>query len=274
MMNKKTLIIATISAALFSTQAFALATPSKSRLDGRIQYVNYSEHNVTKIKAVNGFITTITFAEGETVSNYGSGYSTAWEFAAADNHFFLKPKDKEATTNIIIVTNRHVYSIDVQLIDDEKDATYQLVYKYPGDEAKIRARSAEKKKLSDELERTDPNVTEERPVGNYQYTMNFGKDEGSRDLAPALVYDNGQFTYFRFNSQKDVPAIYRVSADGESLVNSHVEKGVLVVHGVYKEYRLRAGKSVVGVYNENYRGGDLQPASGTTVKTVTREVIK
>lgn len=274
MMNKKTLIIAAISAALFSTQAFALATPSKSRLDGRIQYVNYSEHNVTKIKAVNGFITTITFAEGETVSNYGSGYSTAWEFAAADNHFFLKPKDKEATTNIIIVTNRHVYSIDVQLIDDEKDATYQLVYKYPGDEAKIRARSAEKKKLSDELERTDPNVTEERPVGNYQYTMNFGKDEGSRDLAPALVYDNGQFTYFRFNSQKDVPAIYRVSADGESLVNSHVEKGVLVVHGVYKEYRLRAGKSVVGVYNENYRGGDLQPASGTTVKSVTREVIK
>ncbi len=274
MMNKKTLIIAAISAALFSTQAFALATPSKSRLDGRIQYVNYSEHNVTKIKAVNGFITTITFAEGETVSNYGSGYSTAWEFAAADNHFFLKPKDKEATTNIIIVTNRHVYSIDVQLIDDEKDATYQLVYKYPGDEAKIRARSAEKKKLSDELERTDPNVAEDRPVGNYQYTMNFGKDEGSRDLAPALVYDNGQFTYFRFNSQKDVPAIYRVSADGESLVNSHVEKGVLVVHGVYKEYRLRAGKSVVGVYNENYRGGDLQPASGTTVKTVTREVIK
>ena len=37
---------------------------------------------------------------------------------------------------------------------------------------------------------------------------------------------------------------------------------------------VRAGKSVVGVYNENYRGGDLQPASGTTVKTVTREVIK
>ena len=92
-----------MSAALFSSQAFALATPSKSKLDGRIQYVNYSEHNVTKIKAVNGFITTITFAPGEAVSNYGSGYSTAWEFAAADNHFFLKPKDKEATTNIIIV---------------------------------------------------------------------------------------------------------------------------------------------------------------------------
>ena len=273
-MFKRSLLVAVMSAALFSSQAFALATPSKSKLDGRIQYVNYSEHNVTKIKAVNGFITTITFAPGEAVSNYGSAYSTAWEFAAADNHFFLKPKDKEATTNIIIVTNRHIYSIDVQLVDDEKSATYQLVYKYPEDEAKLKERKANTKKLTDELERTDPNVAEDRPVGNYQYTMNFGKDEGSRDLAPALVYDNGQFTYFRFNSQKDVPAIYRVSADGESLVNSHVEKGVLVVHGVYKEYRLRAGKSVVGVYNENYRGGDLQPASGTTVKSVTREVIK
>lgn len=273
-MFKRSLLVAVMSAALFSSQAFALATPSKSKLDGRIQYVNYSEHNVTKIKAVNGFITTITFAPGEAVSNYGSGYSTAWEFAAADNHFFLKPKDKEATTNIIIVTNRHIYSIDVQLVDDEKSATYQLVYKYPEDEAKIKERKENTKKLTDELERTDPNVSEDRPVGNYQYTMNFGKDAGSRDLAPALVYDNGQFTYFRFNSQKDFPAIYRVSSDGESLVNSHVEKGVLVVHGVYKEYRLRAGISVVGVYNENYRGGDLQPASGTTVKSVTREVIK
>ena len=103
--------------------------------------------------------------------------------------------------------------------------------------------------------------------------MNFGKDAGSQDLAPALVYDNGQFTYFRFNSQKDFPAIYRVSSDGESLVNSHVEKGVLVVHGVYKEYRLRAGKSVVGVKNEKYRGGDLQAACGNTVSSVSREVI-
>lgn len=61
-MFKKSLLVAVMSAALFSSQAFALATPSKSKLDGRIQYVNYSEHNVTKIKAVNGFITTITFA--------------------------------------------------------------------------------------------------------------------------------------------------------------------------------------------------------------------
>ncbi|MGN0916022.1 MAG: P-type conjugative transfer protein VirB9 [Succinivibrio sp.] len=273
-MVHKSLLTAVISAALFSSQAFALATPSNSKLDSRIQYVNYSEHNVTKIKAVNGYITTITFSSGETVSNYGSGYSTAWEFAAADNHFFLKPKDKEATTNIVIVTNKHTYSIDVELVADEKAATYLLVYKYPEDEAKLKERKAHIKKLTDELERTDPNVAEERPVGNYQYTMNFGKDEGSLDLAPALVYDNGQFTYFRFNSQKDFPAIYRVSSDGESIVNSHVEKGVLVVHGVYKEYRLRAGKSVVGVYNENYSGGDLQPASGTTVSSVSREVIK
>ena len=157
-MFKRSLLVAVMSAALFSSQAFALATPSKSKLDGRIQYVNYSEHNVTKIKAVNGFITTITFAPGEAVSNYGSGYSTAWEFAAADNHFFLKPKDKEATTNIIIVTNRHIYSIDVQLVDDEKSATYQLVYKYPEDEAKLIAQelydcSVESAKLDERMQK-------------------------------------------------------------------------------------------------------------------------
>lgn len=32
-----------------------------------------------------------------------------------------------------------------------------------------------------------------------------------------------------------------------------MEDGWLVLHGVYEEVRLRAGKAVVGIYNENYQ---------------------
>ena len=76
------------TAALLSGSADALDVPTKSRSDGRIQYVDYKANDVTRINAVNGYITTITFSPGETVVNYGSGYSTAWEFAASENHFF------------------------------------------------------------------------------------------------------------------------------------------------------------------------------------------
>lgn len=103
----------------------------------------------------------------------------------------------------------------MQLVDDEKSATYQLVYKYPEDEAKLKERKANTKKLTDELERTDPNVSDDRPVGNYQYTMNFGKDADSRDLAPALVYDNGQFTYLDSILRK----MFLLSTEFQQMVN-------------------------------------------------------
>ena len=228
---KKTILAVLMTTALLSGSADALDVPTKSRSDGRIQYVDYKANDVTRINAVNGYITTITFSPGETVVNYGSGYSTAWEFAASENHFFLKAA--------MIAENR-----------------------------------ARQKAIDNELNKDDPNLLEERPLGNYQYTMNFGKDKGSEALAPTLVFDDNNFTYFKFQSQRDFPAIYRVTPDGESMVNYHVEKGVLIVHGVFPEFRLRAGKAVVGIYNENYQGGSLVPSSGTTIKGIEREVNK
>ena len=271
---KKTILAVLMTTALLSGSADALDVPTKSRSDGRIQYVDYKANDVTRINAVNGYITTITFSPGETVVNYGSGYSTAWEFAASENHFFLKPKDKNGTTNLVIVTNKHVYSIDVHLVTDDKKATYQLLYRYPAEAAMIAENRARQKAIDNELNKDDPNLLEERPLGNYQYTMNFGKDKGSEALAPTLVFDDNNFTYFKFQSQRDFPAIYRVTPDGESMVNYHVEKGVLIVHGVFPEFRLRAGKAVVGIYNENYQGGSLVPSSGTTIKGIEREVNK
>ena len=234
---KKTILAVLMTTALLSGSADALDVPTKSRSDGRIQYVDYKANDVTRINAVNGYITTITFSPGETVVNYGSGYSTAWEFAASENHFFLK-------------------------------------YRYPAEAAMIAENRARQKAIDNELNKDDPNLLEERPLGNYQYTMNFGKDKGSEALAPTLVFDDNNFTYFKFQSQRDFPAIYRVTPDGESMVNYHVEKGVLIVHGVFPEFRLRAGKAVVGIYNENYQGGSLVPSSGTTIKGIEREVNK
>ena len=133
----------------------------------------------------------------------------------------------------MIVTNKHVYSIDVHLVSGDKKATYQLLYRYPAEAAMIAENRARQKAIDNELNKDDPNLLEERPLGNYQYTMNFGKDKGSEALAPTLVFDDNNFTYFKFQSQRDFPAIYRVTPDGESMVNYHVEKGVLIVHGVF-----------------------------------------
>ncbi|WP_301089439.1 TrbG/VirB9 family P-type conjugative transfer protein, partial [Turicimonas muris] len=100
---KKILILLLLAASSFNS-VFALDKPQSGREDKRVFYTDYKPDEIYPISAVNGLITTIIFEPGETVKNFGSGFSTAWEFAARENHFFLKPKEKQGTTNLVVVT--------------------------------------------------------------------------------------------------------------------------------------------------------------------------
>jgi type IV secretory pathway VirB9-like protein len=99
------------------------------------------------------------------------------------------------------------------------------------------------------------------------------KKKRSRAIAPALAYDDGNFTYLKFPANRDFPAVFLVAPDGsESLVNTHVEGDVLVVHRVTQKLVLRHGRLVVGVFNEAFDPDGRPPVKGTTVPGVTREI--
>lgn len=273
------LLLAGLGLSLSST-VFALQVPTSSSLDHRIQKITYNDQNVTRVNAANGFITTIIFAQGEKVVNYGSGYSTAWEFATSDNQFFLKPKDKDGTTNLVIVTNKRIYNFDIYLVENSNLATYKLTFNYPAEKKQIDAQKLKEDELKAALKAPDPNISTNPHLKNCYYSMNFGESQGSRHIAPILAFDDGLFTYFKFKPNTDFPAIYSVSSDGESLVNSHIEQNTLIVHGVYPEYRFRAGSDVVGVYNDHFDKGlkhsstkyDQTVDANSTVKDVSRSI--
>lgn len=237
---------------IYADTAFALAIPQKSKQDQRIQFISYSPDNVVKVNAGNGLITTIVFSPNEQITNFGSGYSTAWEFATDNNQFFLKPKDKDATTNLVIVTNKRIYSFDINLVEKSSNVTYKLVFNYPDEQAQLEKAALEKARLESQLNAPDPNIYADPHLNNCNYTMNFGETPSSKLIAPISAFDDGLFTYLKFKPNTDFPAVYRVSADGEAIINTHIENETLVIHGVYPEFRLRAGKDVVGIYNEDY----------------------
>ena len=93
-----------------------------------------------------------------------------------------------------------------------------------------------------------------------------------KTIAPIKAFDDNRFTYLKFKEQTDFPAAYRVQDGEETLLNSHVEDGWLVLHGVYEEVRLRAGKAVVGIYNENYQGGGASDKRAVSVKGLYRQI--
>ena len=287
----KSLLALSIGLTLTASADNAASWPTRAKEDARMQYVDYSVNNVTQINAVTGLITTISFEPGETVVNYGSGYSTAWEFSTAGNQFFLKPKAEQATTNLVVITDRRTYLFDVRLTWDKKKTTYHLQFKYP-EEEKRRAEALQlaKEKAQKRQQMMDQpiidakavspyvgNGTKETPKDsgfNWKYTMNFGSSDVSKSIAPTAVYDDGLFTVIRFDKLSDLPAVYRVlGEDGETLVNRHIdESGALIIRGVYPELRLRAGSGVVGIYNEGYGTQARTPVNGSTLPGMTRTI--
>ena len=105
--------------------------------------------------------------------------------------------------------------------------------------------------------------------------MNFELAEGpaSQDIVPTLIFDDGRFTYLRFPSNREVPAVFHVLGDGsETLVNARMEGDLLVIDRVSRRLMLRAASAVVGVWNEAFDPDGVPPERGTTVSGVQRDL--
>lgn len=273
-----------------ATAAQAADVPVGSRYDGRIQYVNYNEGDVVIVRALPGLGARIVFAADEEILDVASGFTQGWEFSDRRNILYVKPKSiktgsgQEAIvmapeagkwdTNLMVTTNRRMYDFDLKLLPgggnsgkapQNQRVAYRVEFKYPEDEAAARARAADKAKAQAKLD--------EKPAPrNWAYSMQVG--DASDGIAPTMAYDDGRFTYLKFPNNRDFPAVFIVAADkSESLVNTHVDKDVLVVHRVARELVLRLGNAVVGVYNDKYDVDGLPPTDGTTVPGVKRVIV-
>ena len=153
------LSLSALALSLSSGSVSALDTPAVSKLDRRLYTTTYEENQVYPIYAVNGLVTSIVFAEDEMVDVHTSGFSTAWEFAARGNHFFLKPRAKEGSTNLVVITNKRTYHFDLRLGWNRKTATYELAFTYPEEEAAKRAAESEKECVEARLKISAANPT-------------------------------------------------------------------------------------------------------------------
>jgi type IV secretion system protein VirB9 len=93
----------------------------------------------------------------------------------------------------------------------------------------------------------------------------------SEDIVPALIFDDGRFTYLRFPGNREVPAVFHVLGDNsETLVNARMEDDLLVVDRVSRRLMLRAGSAVVAIWNDAFDLDGVPPDRGTTVPGVRR----
>jgi type IV secretion system protein VirB9 len=281
-----------------SMPAAAQVSNAAQASDPRLREVVYDPRAVVTIPVKRGVVTLVMLDADEAIAEVAAGLGgdctkaeAAWCIAAqpGGRNLFVKPKSTASAANTVaVVTDRRSHSFRfVVLADgDPKPPVYRLAVKAPAARTIGLARQALRDGLPLSMLAplaalppvpTPPNpqqvVTErlqaKAQVLNSSYSLAEGK--ASEDIVPALVFDDGRFTYLRFPGNREVPAVFHVLGDGsETLVNARMEDDLLVVDRVSRRLMLRAGSAVVAVWNDAFDLDGVPPDRGTTVPGVRR----
>jgi type IV secretion system protein VirB9 len=258
----------------FSEPTLALQQPSPGQRDARVRTVTYDPANVVKVNGVIRASTQVVFADDEEVAHVAIGDSVAWEVAPAGSILFLKPREKHPPTNLQVVTTRadgrkRSYQLELSISETSLADSYFVVrFAYPGDEIDRRRAEAAARGAEREGALIDQTFDLHHAYGarNWRFSA-----QGSIDLEPEAVFDDGKETTFRFAGNREIPAIYLINSDGsESLVPKDVRGELVVVHATAKEFRLRKGGNVLCIYNEAFDAIGVNPGTNTTSPSVAR----
>jgi len=263
-MRKILPIIALCSLTLCTTvTSHAAAIPQGTSADGRVKTVVYNENDVVSLRGHYGYQTTISFATQEKIQNISIGDSVSWQVVPnkAGNILFIKPVENNATTNMTVITDRRIYNFELTSAQAysarDNNITYMMKFIYADDSVYNYSYDSDNATNFGAASQTPYAPTTQiassgiSSVGtpkdlNFDYTF-----KGDENIAPSTVFDNGEFTYFKFSDLSDLPAVFEVDKDlNESVVNYHIEDGYLIVERLSKQFTLRHGDDEACVFNE------------------------
>jgi type IV secretion system protein VirB9 len=233
--------VAALLLALGAAPAFAEAIPAPGRTDPRIRTVAYNRDNVTAIDATYGTSTMIELQPDEKIETLALGDSMAWKVEPnrKGNIIFVKPIDKNAQSNLNVVTDRRIYSFILRSnLRPPNGQLYEVRFRFPNEEADARLIAAAKERAA------YPNLKDFN-IANANSDYGY---KGSPANKPVAVFDDGTKTWFRFEGE--TPAIYIVDAErNEALVNFRTEGPFVVVDKVGPQWTLRNGAESTCVFN-------------------------
>jgi type IV secretion system protein VirB9 len=227
----------------------ALAAPSRADV---IETYDYAPDKIYPVRTGLGITTQIALDPDEAVTDFSTGFSSGWDLTRRDNVFYLKPRNVDVDTNLVIRTATHSYLFELRVVSTNwksldqarRDGVqYRILFAYPAD-TRFAAKPVAAPALGSRLE----------PGRHYDFNYDVATTSHEHWLVPDAVYDDGRFTYIRLQDvagmpTSNFPAVFaRERVEGEDfVVNTTVDGDTLVVHGTYPYLVLRHGGSVVGL---------------------------
>ena len=206
---------------------------------------DYTDNSIYEIYARKNYLTTLRLQEGEKIQFFAGGDTERWAIEESQGGkgnrpvVFIKPsieeEEDDMLTNIIIVTDRHMYFLNIQLSDERYNPLVE--WRYPN-EAKIIREAQERN--------TTVIGTDDLTKLNYGYNWN-----RNSVLSPMQVFDNGEHTFIVLKDRtKEIPAIYVKGVDGHiSFVTPKINGKYITIDRVTEEITLEIGKQKLKIRN-------------------------
>ena len=210
---------------------------------GSVYRFEYKPESLYEINCKAGYITDIALKPGEGVVHIAAGDTSQWmvDRSAVGNvtHIYIKPKVKEARTNMIINTQLHSYRL---VLNSTDTYTPMVDWTFTDEEAA----AAEKIERSEEIKkafRSECSSSDEGVKLNFAYKLK-NKENVDESIYPKTIFDDGIRTYIVIpkNNRYDLPVLYNVEHDGKlTLVNYRVKGSMMIADRCFKHARLSFG---------------------------------
>lgn len=226
------LIAAALGAATWAAPALAEVTPSAGRHDSRVRNAVYQDGQVYRVNVGMMRVTSVEFGPGEEIVSIVAGDTEGFNFdgVPGGRALVVKPTVAGGSTNMTVYTNRRAYYLHL----NEVGARADYVVRFGGG---VTAQAPRTVAAEPQNKRLNPTT----PWGGYAASK--------RNAAlPLQVWDDGDFTYFRFPRGAQLPAIFKTSSGPERTVNSTtLPDGTIRVSGIspYWVLRIAATETVI-----------------------------
>lgn len=241
--------------AIAAANASARAPSRQDAFVGGLQVFTWSPGRVFEIWTTPLRVTTLSLGPGETLTAKAAGDTVRWLIAetvsgsgeALRTHVLLKPLEQGLQTNLVLMTNKRVYLIDLK--SGPADAFNAAVAwePVPAPVADPHAEHAELK--GDPFSGpVDPAITlQDQSLSQEVFDARYRIETRGRRVrwTPTAVFNDGQRTFIAFNAdlQRDeAPALFVLAPDGEAQMVNYRQIGSLyIVDRVFDQAELRLG---------------------------------
>lgn len=221
----------------------ALEEPTAHGYINAVQVYPFTDSALYRLYAAPEQVTDIALQQGETLSSVSAGDTVRWVVGDTTSgtgtdrqvHVLVKPFAADLTTNLIIMTNRRSYHLEMQSTDRTSMAA--ISWTYPQDQL---VALQQQNKAADAVAPIAENVA----LTDLHFRYEISGDHPP--WRPVHAFDDGSKVYIEFPAhidQGEAPPLFVVGPRGDNqLVNYRVRGNYYVVDRLFAAAELRLGE--------------------------------